>query len=71
MAEFLFPSSYRCDCGHESHFSENTVRDLTRMSLRKRRHPADSKPDEHRIEFSYGRASAVLCPRLGRWKILV
>lgn len=59
MAEFLFPSSYRCDCGHESHFSENTVRSLIRMSLRKRQYLADSETDEHTIEFSHGRAVAV------------
>ena len=70
MAEFLFPSSYRCDCGHESHFSENSVRELTRMSLRKNQYLGDSEPDEHEIEFSHGQAAAVLCPRLGRCKIL-
>jgi hypothetical protein len=70
MAEFLFPSSYRCDCGHESHFFENTVRELAKMSRRKIQYLADSEPDEHRIEFKNGRASAVICPRLGRCEIL-
>lgn len=69
MAELLFPSSYRCDCGHESHFSEGTVRELARMSLRKRQYLADSEPDEHGIEFSRGRAVAVICPHLGRREI--
>ncbi len=69
MAEFLFPSSYRCDCGHESHFSEGTVRELARMSQRKPQHLADSEVDEHTIEFKNGQAAAVICPRLGRRKI--
>lgn len=69
MAEFLFPSSYRCDCGHESHFFERTIRELTKMSHRKRQYLADSEPDEHKIEFSHGRAAAVICPRLGRREI--
>ena len=29
-ASILYPSSFRCDCGHESHLCENTVRELTR-----------------------------------------
>ncbi len=27
MPKEIFPSSYVCDCGHESHFFENTVKD--------------------------------------------
>lgn len=35
MPEEIFPSSYRCDCGHEFHFSEGTVREAKKMSRRK------------------------------------
>jgi hypothetical protein len=26
MPKEIFPSSYKCDCGHRSEFSENTIR---------------------------------------------
>ena len=66
MAIHLFPSSFRCDCGHESHFSERTVREMRQMSRRRRQLLMDSETDEHTIEFEGGRAVAVICPRLGR-----
>ena len=70
MAVHLIPSSYRCDCGHESHFCENTVGELRAKSRRKKQLLADSDREvEHTIEFSDGEAVAVLCPRLGRRKI--
>jgi len=71
MALHLMPSSYRCDCGHESHFFENTVREM-RADSRRRHKPiriADSEEDEHVIEFFDGVAVAVMCPKLGRCKI--
>ncbi len=69
MAVCLFPSSYRCDCGHESDFSERVVREMNAMSLRKPAGIRDSEPDSHCIEFAAGRAVAVICPRLGRCEI--
>ena len=70
MAVRLIPSSYRCDCGHESHFCENTVDELRAKSRRKKQLLADSDREvEHTIEFSDGEAVAVLCPRLGRRRI--
>jgi len=69
MALILYPSSYRCDCGHESHFAESTVRDLAEMSLRKSRVLGSSELPEHDIEFEGGRAVAVICPKLGRCPI--
>ena len=66
MALYLFPSSYRCDCGNESHFSESTVRELERLSRQKKQILGDSGRPEHDIEFKGGRAVAVLCPNLGR-----
>ena len=65
----LYPSSYRCDCGHESDFSESTVQEMERKSRRKRQHLMDSSRDEHMIEFWEETAVAVICPRLGRWEI--
>lgn len=69
MAVHLYPSSYLCDCGHASHFTERTVREMRRMSQRKRQLLADSEKDEHVIEFEGGQAMAVICPRLGRLPI--
>ena len=66
MAVHLYPSSYRCDCGHESHFSEGTVREMERKSQGKPQLLGDSTGDEHSIEFDCGRAVSVICPQLGR-----
>lgn len=66
MASILYPSSFRCDCGHESHFVERTVRELEKMSRRKKQVLGDSDSPEHDIEFEGGRAVAVRCPKLGR-----
>ena len=39
------------------------------MSHKRKQHLDDSTKEEHTIEFSGGKAEAVLCPRLGRKKI--
>ena len=68
MALRHIPSSFECDCGHMSHFFENTVREAERLS--ERRHKpvllSDSEPEEHTVEFQKGKAVAVLCPERGR-----
>ena len=69
MALDLFPSSYRCDCGPESHFFERTVREMKAESRREPARIRDSERDSHVIEFVGGRAVAVICPRLGRCEI--
>ena len=71
MATKLIPSSFECDCGHKSHFFENTVREMERSSARRGKvmHLLDSANEEHAIEFSKGRATAVMCPKLGRREI--
>jgi cobalamin biosynthesis Mg chelatase CobN len=69
MAVHLFPSSYRCDCGHQSDFFENTIKEISAASQKRRQHLADSTEEEHTIEFTGGKAVAVLCPRLGRRRI--
>ena len=46
MPKEIFPSSYECDCGHQSHFSENTIREIKAMSRKKKVRLGDSEPDE-------------------------
>ena len=62
MPEELFPSSYRCDCGHESHFSEGTVREAKKMSRTKEVRLGDAAPDEHVIVFHRGKMVEIRCP---------
>ena len=69
MAKSIFPSSFRCDCGHESHFFENTVRELKEMSIKKREHLGDGEQNEHTIVFQNGEATEIQCPELGTCKI--
>ena len=66
MPEEIFPSSYRCDCGHESNFFENTVREMKKMSRRKEVRLADSEPDEHVIVFYRGEMTEIICPHQPR-----
>ena len=72
MALSVIPSSFECDCGHQSHFCENVVREIEELTRRARKPQIliDSEPDEHRIEFHRGKATAVICPRLGRCEII-
>ena len=32
MPKEIFPSSFECDCGHQSDFFENTIREMRAMS---------------------------------------
>ena len=65
MPKELFPSSYECDCGHVSHFCENTIRECKRKSHRKTLHLADSesKGEEHVIVFYQGEMVDIICPK--------
>ena len=63
MPKEIFPSSYECDCGHLSHFFENTVRDAKEMSQRRTVRLSDSEAEEHTIVFQNGRMVDVLCPK--------
>lgn len=65
MAIELYPSSFRCDCGHQSDFFENTVSDMKNMSIRKRVTLGDSEDNEHRIVFFKSKAIEIICPQLG------
>jgi len=67
MAKQLFPSSFECDCGHESDFSENTVREMEKMSKKKKTRLGDD--DKHTIIFYKGNATEIICPKLGKCKI--
>ena len=70
MAKELFSSSFKCDCGHESHFFENTVKEMKQMSKKKEVLLGDSsKEDEHNIVFYKGKAIEIKCPKLGKCSI--
>ncbi|MEM7537405.1 MAG: hypothetical protein AAF639_34865 [Chloroflexota bacterium] len=68
MAVLLYPSSYRCDCGHECDFSEGTVNEMSKMSQKKKVRLEDDD-DKHTIIFYRGKATEILCPTLGTCKI--
>src|SRR5262249_34434150 len=59
-------SSYECDCGHQSHFSENTIREARTKSRKREIHLGDSEVDEHTIIFFKGEVVSLLCPGRGR-----
>src|SRR5947209_5118641 len=63
MPKDIFPSSFECDCGHQSDFSERTVRDIKAMSQKKKVYLADSAPEEHTIVFYRGKMVAIQCPK--------
>ena len=63
MAIELFLSSFRCDCGQELDFSENTIRDREKMSKKKRVRLGEEK---HTIVFYKGEAIEIFCPKLGK-----
>lgn len=62
MPKEIFPSSYECDCGHQSHFSENTIRGIKAMSRKKKVRLLDSATDEHIIVFYKGEMIDIICP---------
>ena len=63
MPKELFPSSYLCDCGHQSDFFENTIREAKAMSQKKKVYLADSAPEEHTIVFYRGKMVEIQCPQ--------
>jgi hypothetical protein len=62
MPKEIFPSSYVCDCGHQSDFFENTIREIKAMSLKKKVRLGDSAPQEHIIVFYQGEMIDIICP---------
>ena len=65
MATEIFPSSFRCNCGHESDFFENTVTEMEKMSKKERVYLGDGEDNEHTVVFYKGKAIEILCPELG------
>ncbi len=63
MPTEIFPSSYECDCAHQSDFFENTVKEIGLMSHKKKVYLADSAPEEHTIVFHRGKIVEILCPK--------
>src|SRR5262249_239519 len=63
MPKEIFPSSYLCDCGHQSDFFENTIREAKTMSQRKKVYLTDSAPEEHTIVFNGGKMVKIKCPK--------
>jgi hypothetical protein len=63
MPKELFPSSFECDCGHQSDFFENTVREMKAMSQKKKVYLADAAPEEHTIVFYRGKMVEIQCPK--------
>src|SRR4030095_7844657 len=63
MPKEIFPSSFECDCGHQSDFFENTVRELKAMSQKKKVYLRDAAPEEHTIVFYRGKLVEIQCPK--------
>ena len=62
MPREIFPSSYLCDCGHQSDFFENTIREIKAMSRKKKMYLGDSGFPEHTIVFYKGEMIEIICP---------
>jgi hypothetical protein len=58
----IYPSSYVCDCGHQSDFFENTIKEIKAMSYKKKVYLGDSAPEEHTIVFHKGKMIDIICP---------
>src|SRR5215468_2753855 len=63
MPKEIFPSSFQCDCGHQSDFAERIVRDLRAMSQQKKVYLRDAAPEEHTIVFYRGTMVEIQCPK--------
>ncbi len=63
MPKEIFPSSCECDCGHQSHFGESTVREVKAKSMKRKMYLGDSEREEHTIVFYKGQMVEILCPR--------
>ncbi len=62
MPRELYPSSYECDCGHVSHFFENTINEIKRESFKRKVCLADSDNPSHYIYFYKGIMVDIGCP---------
>lgn len=59
----IYPSFYVCDCGHELHFSERTIREMRHVSRRKRSGIGEGD-DRHTAIFDGGEWVAIFCPKV-------
>ena len=65
MPREIIPSSFECDCGHQSHFFENTIREMKKMSHKKRVRLGDAGgKNEHWIVFEKGKMVDIICPKV-------
>ena len=62
MPKEIYPSSFICDCGAESHHFENTIREMKKISRYKRQVLA-ADDGEHAIIFQRGKFVAMYCPK--------
>ena len=70
MPKEIFPSSFECDCGHQSDFCEGTVNEMKRMSRSKEVRLGDGRgPEEHFIVFRGGEMVDIQCPKQRQKKI--
>lgn len=65
MAKEIDFSSYECDCGHQLHFFENTIREMKQISYRRRERIGEGD-DRHAVIFYQGNFVAIFCPKLGK-----
>jgi hypothetical protein len=66
MATALPPSSYRCDCGEELDFFENTISDMEKMSKKKQIRLEEAG---HTLLSYRSKAQEIVCPKLGNCAI--
>lgn len=62
MPKEIYPSSFICDCGYRCEFSEGTVREVRRASM-KRRQALIADDGLHEVIFDSGGMIALRCPR--------
>lgn len=65
MADFIRPSSFRCDCGYAMEFVEETIQQMHDLSLKRTKPLTLRVPSGHRIEFQRGSPVAIICPQNG------
>lgn len=65
MPKEIDVSSYECDCGHQLHFFENTIREMKQISYR-RREGIGEGCDRHSAIFHKGEFVAMFCPKAKR-----
>jgi hypothetical protein len=63
MAKQIDVSSFECDCGHQLHFFENTIREMMANSYR-RPEGIGEGDDKHAAIFFKGEFVAIYCPKL-------